>query len=75
MKTPSTITLLQQSGLVILVSACVGALAACANGTGNSSGYSGYSGGAGVSSQNVQTNSPLPGPRYYQSSQDPYHQN
>jgi hypothetical protein len=36
-------------------------------------GYSGYSGGTGMASQNVQTNSPLPGPRYYQSTDNPYH--
>ena len=37
--------------------------------------YVGYNAGTGMSSQNVQSSSPLPGPRYYQSDDNPFHSN
>ncbi len=68
---------LQQMGLALLVATGVAALAGCADNSQSQyrKGYSGYSAGTGVNPQNVQTNSTVPGPRYYQSSQNPYNSN
>jgi len=66
---------LNQMGLTILVATfAAGALVGCSD-TGATHSNTGYSAATGIDPANAQTNSSLPGPRYYQSNQDPYHQN
>jgi len=62
-------------GLAVLAVACSFTTGCASSDPNGHTAYSGYQGGAGMSSQNVQANSPLPGPRYYQSSDEPFHQN